>query len=72
MDQEKVFCEGSERKEAFLDHKNIGTKNHPNLHFFKGLSPWFWSKNGDFCIFSFYAKLIKKSVFKGSEKKEPF
>ena len=36
MDQEKVFCEDSERKEAFLDHKNIGSRNHQNLHFSKG------------------------------------
>ena len=56
MDQEKVFCEGSERKKAFLDHNNIGSKNHQNLHFFKGVSPWFLSKNGDFLIFSFFAK----------------
>ena len=26
MDQVKVLCEGSDRKEAFLDHKNIGLK----------------------------------------------
>ena len=38
MDQEIVFFEGSERKEAFLDHKNMGSKNHQNLHFFKGVS----------------------------------
>ena len=63
MDQEKVFFEGSERKEAFLDHENIGSKNHKKWHFFKGVSPWFLSKNGDFLIFSFYAKWIKKKCF---------
>ena len=41
MDLEKVFIEGSNRKEAFLDHKNIGLKNNQNLHSFKGVSPWF-------------------------------
>ena len=40
-DQEIVFCEGYEGKEAFLDNENIGIKNHHNLHFFKGVSPWF-------------------------------
>ena len=30
MDQGKVFLEGSEREEAFLDQKNIGLKNHQN------------------------------------------
>ena len=41
MDQGKVFFEGSERKGAFLEQKNIGSKNHQNLHFLKGVSPWF-------------------------------
>ena len=35
MDKEKVFFEGSERKEAFLEQKNIGSKNHQNLTFFQ-------------------------------------
>ena len=56
MDQQIVFFKGSEIKESFLDHKNIGSKNHQNLHLFKGVSPWFLSKNGDFLIFSFNAK----------------
>ena len=56
MVEEKVFFEGSERKEAFLDQKNIGPKNHKNLHFFKEVSPWLLSKNGDFLIFRFYPK----------------
>ena len=46
--QEKVFFEGFERKEALLEQRNIGSKNHQNLHFFKGVSPWSLSKNGDF------------------------
>ena len=50
MDQEKVFFEGSERREAFLEQKNIGSKNHQKLHFFffKVVSPWFLSKNDVF------------------------
>ena len=35
MEQEKVFCEGSEGKESFLDHKNIGLKNHQKFAFFQ-------------------------------------
>ena len=71
MDQEIVFFEGSERKEAFLDQKNIGSKIHQILHFFKAVSPWFLSKNGYFLIFSFYAKWInKKFSFAGSERKK--
>ena len=33
------------RKQAFFDHKNIDFKKSLNLHFFKVVSPWFWSKN---------------------------
>ena len=44
MDQEIVFCEGSEGKEAYLDHKNIGPKNHQNLHFFKRVVDGFCQK----------------------------
>ena len=45
MDQEKVFCEGSEGKETFLDHKNIGLKNHQKFAFFsKGLAHGFCQK----------------------------
>ena len=40
-DQEIVFCDFKEGKEAFLDHKNIVTKNHRNFYFSKGVSPWF-------------------------------
>ena len=73
MDQGKVFCEGSEGKETFLDHKSIGLKSHQNLHFFKGVSPWFLSKNGEFLILSFYAKWIKKKCFlKVPKQKKPF
>ena len=35
MDQEKGFFEGSERKETFLEQKNVGSKKHQNLHFFQ-------------------------------------
>ena len=45
MDKEKVFSEVLEKKEAFLDYKNIGSKNPPNLPFFKGVSPWCLAKN---------------------------
>ena len=44
MDQEIVFFEDSERRETFLEENNIGSKNHQNLHFLKGVSPWFKKK----------------------------
>ena len=49
MDQEKGVLEGSERKEAFLEQKNIGLKKPAKFAFlFIVVSPWFLSKNGDF------------------------
>ena len=44
MDQEIVFFEGSERKEAFLEQKNIASSNLQNLHFLKGLVQGFCQK----------------------------
>ena len=68
-----MFCDGYKGKEAFLVDKNIGSKNHPNFHFFKEVSPWFLSKNGDFLMFSFYANWMKKKCFlKVPKKKEAF
>ena len=73
MDQVKGLCEGSDKKEAFLDHKNIGLINNQNLHLFQEVSPLFLSKTGDFLIFCFYAKLIKKKCFaKVPKRKEAF
>ena len=43
MDQEKVFFEGSERKEAFLEQKNIGSKKTLKFVFL-----WKWLVYG-FC-----------------------
>ena len=56
MEQEIVFFEGSERKEAFLEPKKSAHKTTKICIFFKVVSAWFLSKDGDFLIFSFYAK----------------
>ena len=69
----KCFLKARKEKKALLDPKNIGLKNHQNLHFFKGVSPWFLSKNGDFLIFSFYAKWIENKAFlRAAREKKPF
>ena len=57
MDQEKVFFEGSDRKEALLEQKNIGSKEHQNMHFLKCLVHGFWGRNGGFLMFSFLCKM---------------
>ena len=44
MDQEIVFCDGSEGIEAFLDHKNIDSKTTKICSFLKGLVHGFCQK----------------------------
>ena len=41
---EKVFGDVPYRKLGFFDHINIGLKKLQNLHFSKGVNPWFLSK----------------------------
>ena len=40
-----------ERKKAFQDYKNKKLKKSKNWDFSKGVSPWFWSKIGNFSTF---------------------
>ena len=44
-----------EQKNAFLGYKYKKFKKSKNCHFSKGVNPWFWSKNGHFSNFFFYA-----------------
>ena len=47
-------------KLAFLNNKNIGFKNAQNWHFYKEVSPWSWSKIGNFVNVLFHAKYTQK------------
>ena len=49
--QKNVFYDILERKNAFQGYKNKKLKKPKNWHFFKGVNPWFWSKNGHFSYF---------------------
>ena len=51
--QENVFYDILQRKNAFLGYKNNKFKKSKNWDFFKGVNPWFWSKNGHFSNFFF-------------------
>ena len=42
-----------EGRNAFLDYKKKKFKKSKNWDFFKGVSPWFWSKIGNFSRFLF-------------------
>ena len=61
--QEKEFCNFLDRKLAFLDYKNNDLKKSKNLHFSRGVSPWFWPKLKSFFICSFQVRQAKKKSF---------
>ena len=51
--QKNVFYDILEQKNPFLDYKKNKIKQAKNWHFFKGVNPLFWSKNGRFSNFIF-------------------
>ena len=55
IEKENVFYDILERENTFLGYKNKKFKKSKNWHFSKGVNPCFWSKNGHFSNFSFYA-----------------
>ena len=61
--QKNVFYEILERNEAFLGYKNKKFKKSKNWHFFKGVNPWFWSKNGHFSNLFFLGNIGQENVF---------
>ena len=60
---ENVFYDILERKNAFLDCKKNKFKKSKNWHFFKGVKPWFWSKNGPFSNFFFFGNISHENFF---------
>ena len=63
IEQENVFYDILERKNAFLGYKNKKFKKSKNCHFSKTVIPWFWSKNGHFPNFFFQAIQARKMSF---------
>ena len=61
--QENVFYDILEQKNAYLDYKNKKFKKSENIHFYKGVNPSFWSKNGHFPNFFFQAVQAMKMFF---------
>ena len=79
--QENVFYDILERKNAFLDYKNIKLKkwknwdfsNRKTWDFFKGVSPWFLSKKWQFFHLFILGKIGQEKVFNDIlAKKTPF
>ena len=54
--QEKVFYDILEGENAFPGYKNEKWKKLKNWHFFKGVNPWCWLKNGHFSNFFLFRK----------------
>ena len=48
----KCLLRYSRVENSFLGYKNTKFKKWKNWHFFKGVNPWFWSKNGH--VFNFF------------------
>ena len=72
-DQEIVFCESFQRKEAFLDHKNINSKNPQNLHCFGRGKSMVFVKKWRFFNFQFLCKMDQeKGFFEGCKGKKAF
>ena len=63
IDQENVFYDILERKNAFLGYKSKTFKKAKNWHFSKGVNPCFLSKNGHFFKFFFVGNISQENVF---------
>ena len=61
--QENVLHYVLERKNISLGYENKKFKKTKNWDFFKGVSLWFWSKIGHFCMFLFLAREARKMCF---------
>ena len=61
--QKKVIGKVLYRQLEILDYKNNDLKKSKNLHFSRGVSPWFWPKLKSFFICSFQVRQAKKKSF---------
>ena len=61
--KKNVFHDILAQKIAVLGYKNKNFKKSKNWHFFKGVNPSFWYKNGHFSKLSFLGNIGKENVF---------
>ena len=61
--QKNVFYDILERKNGFLGDKKNKFEKSKNWHFFKGVNPWFWSKNGHFSNLFSLGNIGQENVF---------
>ena len=70
--QENVFYDILERKDAFVGYKNNKLKKSKNWFFSKVVSPWFWSKNGNFSKVCGKKTKVKDGYFLTKSQTNPF
>ena len=63
ISKKNVFYDILERKNALLSYETNKFKKSKNWHFFKGVNPWFWSKNVHFSNFFFLGNIGQENVF---------
>ena len=61
--KENVLHNILEQKKAFLGYKKKKFKKSRNWHFFKGVNPSFWSRNGHFFKLFFLGNIGQENVF---------
>ena len=52
--KENAFYDILQRENSFLGYKNKKFKKSKSWHFYKGVNPWFWSKNDHFILIFFF------------------
>ena len=70
LKQKSVFYVIVEGRNAFLEYRNKNLKKSKNWDFLKGVSPWFWSKIGNFSDFYFRENRPDKCVLRNSKRKK--
>ena len=60
--QENVFYDIPHRKNAFVANKKKSWKSRKTDFFFKGVNPYFWSKNRQFFNFFFLGNIGQENV----------
>ena len=63
IDQENVFYDILQRKNAFRGYENKKFKKSNNWHFSKGVNTWFWSKHCRFSNFFLLGNIDQKNDF---------
>ena len=61
--QGNMFCNMLGRNKAFQGYKNKKFKESKNWHFYKGVNPWFWSRNVYFSKLFFLGNIGQENVF---------